>query len=64
MSNEPRKEEVTVTLRKDRTLTHAGKPCKDGQKIEVTPAQKKFLAKRGLIAGGAGKADTKSEAKG
>lgn len=61
MSNEPRKEEVTLKLRKDRTHTHAGARCKDGQKIEVTPAQKKFLEKRGMIAGsaGAGKSDAK-----
>lgn len=45
-------EKTKVTLIKD-GLTHAGKPVKSGDVIEVDAVEKAFLAKREFIAGSA-----------
>lgn len=44
---------VKVTLLKDGHI-HQGKPCKQGDEIDVTERQKAFLAKRDLIDASAG----------
>lgn len=47
----PEKKVVKVKVKLIAPHTHAGEKCKKGDTIEVTTAQKAWLAKRGLIEG-------------
>ncbi|MGR9051371.1 MAG: DUF7210 family protein [Gammaproteobacteria bacterium] len=38
---------VSVTLKQHHT--HAGKPKKPGEQIDVTPSQRDWLARRGIV---------------